>query len=123
MNEKMTKEVRDAQGNTILPSSQQMYELRKIYGIEGAQKILADYYGIAINRYKYGITTWEAQVINQDNPNKNSRDDMISELVDRGVATDLIATMSGFSRQHIHGIVNYGRKNSGRGRKTKVIDH
>lgn len=107
----------------MLPSSQQMYELRKIYGIEGAQKILADYYGIAINRYKYGITTWEAQVIKQDNPNKNSRDDMISELADRGVNIDLIATMSGFSRQHVHGIVNHGRKIRERRRRAKVIDH
>jgi hypothetical protein len=110
MTQKMTKEVHDAQGNTILPSSQQMYELRMIYGVDGARRILADYYGIAINRYKYGITPWEAEVIKKDNPNKNSRDEMIYELVNRGVRSELVATMGGFSRQMICSIVNYARK-------------
>ena len=96
--------------NPILPTSQQMYELRKIYGEEGARKILSDYYGIDLCRYKYGINAWEAQVILKDNPNKNSRDKMICELADRGVQGELIATMSGFSRQSVHSIINYQKK-------------
>ena len=119
MNQKKTKEAiaqsavkkpDDAPENPILPSSQQMYELRTIYGVEGARKILADYYGVALERYKYDITPWEAQVIKKDNPNKNSRDNMIVELFERGVSPDLIATLSGCSRQRIYGIVNYQHK-------------
>lgn len=87
-----------------------MYELRKIYGVEGARKILSDYYGIDLCRYKYGINPWEAQVIHKDNPNKNTRDNMICELNERGVAIELIATMSGFSRPSIYSIINYQKK-------------
>jgi len=93
-----------------LPTSQQMYELRKIYGVDGARKILSDYYGIDLCRYKYGINPWEAQVIHKTNPNKNTRDNMICELADRGVSIELISLMSEFSRPTIYSIINYKNK-------------
>jgi hypothetical protein len=110
MRQFMTQNKTENITHPILPTSQQMYELRKIYGVEGARQILSDYYGIDLCRYKYGINAWEAQVILKDNPNKNTRDNMICELHDRGVDIALIATMSGFSRQSIHSIINYQKK-------------
>lgn len=96
---------RDAPPSPLLPNGWQMHCMIKIHGTEGAAKILRDQWGIHPDGFKDDISPFEASVIRKDNPNKLHRDQCILELADRGVSPELIASLSGITRTHIHGII------------------
>lgn len=100
----------EAPDSPMLPNGWQMFELRQIHGVEGARKILKDFFGIYPDRYKFGITPWEAQVIRKDNPCREHRNKQIVELIERGVNQEQIAIMSGFSRGQVNSIYNVSKK-------------
>ena len=102
---KAHKSGEDAPPSPLLPNGWQMHCLIKIHGIEGADIILRDWWGIHPDAFKDRISPYESSVIRKDNPNKLHRDQCIFALAGRGVAFDLIANLSGFARQRVAGIV------------------
>lgn len=96
----------DAPDSPLLPNGWQMHELRKIYNADGARRIMEDFFGISLDRFKYGIKPWEAQVIRKDNVNREHRNKLIHELYRRGVEVTLIATIAGFSKVSVYEIIN-----------------
>lgn len=100
--ERMRFEGQDAMPSPMLPNGWQMYELRMIYGPEKARTIMADLYGVGVERYRTEITPHERHVISFQNPNVGARNHMIWELATkRGVSKTKLAGIAGFSRNSI----------------------
>jgi len=100
--ERMRFEGQDAMPSPMLPNGWQMYELRMIYGPEKARKIMADLYGVGVEKYRTDITPHERNVISFQNPNVGARNHMIWELATkRGVSKTKLADIAGFSRNSI----------------------
>lgn len=96
----------DGPASPLLPNGWQMHCMIKIHGTDGAARILRDWWGIHPDGFKDRISPFEQSVIRKDNPNRLHRDQCIVELVKRGVSIQLIASMSGLSVVHVHGIIN-----------------
>lgn len=100
--ERMRVEGQDAMPSPMLPNGWQMYELRMIYGPEKARTIMADLYGVGVERYRTEITPHERHVISFQNPNVGARNHMIWALATkRGVSKTKLAGIAGFSRNSI----------------------
>ncbi|MBF0458524.1 MAG: ORF6N domain-containing protein [Nitrospirae bacterium] len=75
----------DAPDSPILPNGLQLVMLKELYGSEGLKEILKTHYGISPGNLVTGISELEAYTIRKANPNKDQRDKMIADLIERGV--------------------------------------